>query len=258
MKVLSIQQPWATLICHGIKNIENRSWKPQEIPEKILIHASKACTARCINQMPLEWAQDVLNEVKFGNVPDFKEMPSGAIIGYVTIERIDHKTNNSIWACAGDDDPDNYYWHLKDAFVFDEPITGIKGKLRLWNYDLDESALPAAHQVELYGYFCADSDTIAVPVSNGEFKSVKENGHFEFDLDTYAQEVCEDGKCILKPFKKIIFCAEDGEKRTFELTHSEAAHQIDDNGDAVLFPSLYDKDGQPRFVATFKLGKEVK
>ena len=109
MKVLSIQQPWATLICHGIKNIENRSWKPQVIPKKILIHASKACTARCINQMPLEWAQDVLNEVKFGNVPDFKEMPSGAIIGYVTIERIDHKTNNSIWACAGDDDPDNYY-----------------------------------------------------------------------------------------------------------------------------------------------------
>jgi len=27
MKALSIKQPWASLIAHGIKNIENRTWK---------------------------------------------------------------------------------------------------------------------------------------------------------------------------------------------------------------------------------------
>ena len=27
MKALSIKQPWASLIAHGIKDIENRTWK---------------------------------------------------------------------------------------------------------------------------------------------------------------------------------------------------------------------------------------
>lgn len=31
MKAISIKQPWASLIAHGIKDIENRAWKyPQK------------------------------------------------------------------------------------------------------------------------------------------------------------------------------------------------------------------------------------
>ena len=46
MKAISIKQPWASLIAHGIKDIENRTWKcPQKyIGQKILIHASKVRT----------------------------------------------------------------------------------------------------------------------------------------------------------------------------------------------------------------------
>lgn len=40
MKTLSIQQPWASMICAGIKDVENRTWKPAEVPGRILIHAS--------------------------------------------------------------------------------------------------------------------------------------------------------------------------------------------------------------------------
>ena len=44
MKVISIKQPWASLIAHGIKDIENRTWKcPQKyIGQRVLIHASMA------------------------------------------------------------------------------------------------------------------------------------------------------------------------------------------------------------------------
>lgn len=43
MKAISIKQPWASLIAHGIKDIENRTWKcPQKyIGQRVLIHASK-------------------------------------------------------------------------------------------------------------------------------------------------------------------------------------------------------------------------
>lgn len=42
MKVISIKQPWAYLICTGIKDIENRTWKlPEKIKgQRVLIHAS--------------------------------------------------------------------------------------------------------------------------------------------------------------------------------------------------------------------------
>ena len=43
MKAISIKQPWASLIAHGIKDIENRTWScPQKyIGQRVLIHVSK-------------------------------------------------------------------------------------------------------------------------------------------------------------------------------------------------------------------------
>lgn len=54
MKAISIKQPWASLIAHGIKDIENRTWKcPQKyIGKMVLIHASsgKGARTRSYNQ----------------------------------------------------------------------------------------------------------------------------------------------------------------------------------------------------------------
>jgi|GEM_PF-3784742 len=41
-KAISIKQPWAYLICTGIKDIENRTWKCPEkyIGQRVYVHAS--------------------------------------------------------------------------------------------------------------------------------------------------------------------------------------------------------------------------
>lgn len=43
MKAISVKQPWAYLLCAGIKDIENRTWKlPEKYKgERVLIHASR-------------------------------------------------------------------------------------------------------------------------------------------------------------------------------------------------------------------------
>ena len=41
MKVLSIRQPWAWLICHGHKPIENRTWATK-FRGQFLVHAGKS------------------------------------------------------------------------------------------------------------------------------------------------------------------------------------------------------------------------
>ena len=42
MKAISVKQPWAYLICSGVKDIENRTWPcPKKyIGKRVLIHAS--------------------------------------------------------------------------------------------------------------------------------------------------------------------------------------------------------------------------
>ena len=52
MKALSIRQPWATLILHGQKDIENRSWATRQRGQ-VLIHASKGMTRD-------EWEESII------------------------------------------------------------------------------------------------------------------------------------------------------------------------------------------------------
>lgn len=145
MKTLSIQQPWASLICAGIKDVENRTWKPSTVPGRILIHASsKKVTKNFLNSVPLDQMIEIKNEVLFGNIDQLEKLPTSAIIGYVTVKSFQDITD-SVWDCG----EGIIKWVLEDAYLFDEPIMDVKGKLNLFDYPLDENNLPAAHKVEL-------------------------------------------------------------------------------------------------------------
>ena len=116
MKTISVQQPWASLICAGIKDVENRTWKPKENPGRILIHASKKASKIILDKIPVEWASSILNNQTFGNLPYFEDMPSNAIIGYVDLVDIKEETD-SLWD-AGEG---QLKWVLDNAYLFDEP-----------------------------------------------------------------------------------------------------------------------------------------
>ncbi len=144
MKVLSVKQPWAYLICSGIKNIENRTWKlPEKYKgERVLIHAgldnllSKVRYGETIPFMTDEQISTVLSMGKstevFGSL-----LPVGAIIGSVEIVRsqVDH---HSIWAEYNRGWPSDpkviYHWVLANPILFEKPILNVKGKLGFWDY----------------------------------------------------------------------------------------------------------------------------
>ena len=98
MKTLSVRQPYASLLCAGIKDIENRSWKPAKLPCRILIHASSA-------QMPKSWSKKtrpwIVNQfaawADMGWIPSIDEMPTSAIIGYVDVVGVTTESD-SVWA----------------------------------------------------------------------------------------------------------------------------------------------------------------
>lgn len=77
---LSIRQPWAWLILHGGKDVENRRWKTN-FRGPVLIHAAKGMTRR-------EY-EDARDFSRLANrrvvLPDFGVLERGGIVGCVQI-----------------------------------------------------------------------------------------------------------------------------------------------------------------------------
>lgn len=128
MKTLSVRQPWAYLICSGLKDVENRSWKTST-RGKVLIHAPKKHELgySCLNGKQEAFClENNLDPIRFE-----KAYHLSAIIG--SVEIVDCVQNyESIWA-----EPGQLHWILKNPVLFDKPILNVPGKLGLWNYEGD-------------------------------------------------------------------------------------------------------------------------
>lgn len=127
MKVLTIRQPWATLIIAGLKRYEFRSWNTKYRGE-ILIHAGKTIDKEAVQRLE-----------KY--LPD--ELPLGKILGKVkvidcvkcdeTLKEKCLKENKDVYAKSSF--VERFAIELSDVEVFEKQIE-IKGQLGLWNYDL--------------------------------------------------------------------------------------------------------------------------
>ena len=130
MKVLSLQEPFATLIKEKIKFIETRSWKTNYRGE-LYIHAS---SSNMMNKY-----KDRLELMKL--IKDL-DMNYGKIICkcklvdcvYMTQEFIEKIKENEQEYICGEYSVGRYAWILEDIKTLDNPIT-VKGHLGIWNYD---------------------------------------------------------------------------------------------------------------------------
>lgn len=233
MKTLSVQQPWASLIVKGIKDIENRIWKTP-YRGKILIHASSAKVSKdWVYEQPLEYFTAIFNEQRFGNMPfDLKELPTSAIIGYVEIESIIE--SGQLLDSAWDAGSGCYRWKLVNAYEFDEPITGVKGKLNLYDYpEISEDNLPPAHIVDL-NTPVLDGETWYLPVAPEIYDDIMEgNGPTHtVQSDIYASYYRDlfDEKGNLKKITRLVI--EDGESIIgFEVKGMEVLSLANENGE---------------------------
>lgn len=130
MKVLSITEPYATLIANGVKKIETRSWKTN-YRGKIYIHASSTKIHR-----------NTLNNSELMSLVDLNCLNYGFIICSCTLKdcvSIDDDFINSVKKnknefVSGFYSNGRYAWILDDIKVLDKPIKA-KGHLGIWNYE---------------------------------------------------------------------------------------------------------------------------
>lgn len=126
MKVLTLKQPWATLVAEGIKKYEFRSWKTK-YRGKLLIHAGAGVDKKELKRF------EKLN----------LDYPSKRILAEVELEdclKIDEELNNKIIAenniAYGSKKREGYAWKLTNIkkVKYDK---AVNGKLGLWNLDIE-------------------------------------------------------------------------------------------------------------------------
>ena len=137
-RCLTVKNPWAFLIVHGIKDVENRNWKTN-FRGNVFIHVSVKSVE------PFE----VLTKEQFEAIDQYT-MPmidsyfeTSRIIG--SVEIVDCVLDvKSIWTSIKKsiyDEDDvfgesvelgGYKWILRNPVLFEEPILNVKGRLNLW------------------------------------------------------------------------------------------------------------------------------
>lgn len=127
MKVITLKQPWATLVAEGIKKYEFRTWKTN-YRGKVLIHAGAGIEKKEL---------DKFKELDL-------EYPSKRILAEAEIEEcleLDDKLNNKIIRennlAYGSKRRTGYAWKLKNIKKINVDKE-INGQLGLWNIDLKD------------------------------------------------------------------------------------------------------------------------
>lgn len=118
---LSIRQPWAFLIVHGYKPVENRRWMSQ-FRGPFLIHAGLR-----LDREGLDWLE--AEGMIPATMPEPSELPKGGIVGGAVLWSVSapYRGVTSPWR-----NPQQYAFNLRDPYALGE-IVRCRGRLRFFN-----------------------------------------------------------------------------------------------------------------------------
>lgn len=130
MKVLSLTEPFATLIKNGVKTIETRSWKTN-YRGKLYIHASSTKIPKDYRSNKDLMSLVDVNELNYGNIICCCDLVDCIEMDNAFIDEI--KKNKNEYIC-GLYSKGRYAWILKNIETLDIPIKA-KGHLGIWNLE---------------------------------------------------------------------------------------------------------------------------
>jgi len=113
---LSVQQPWAWLIVHGWKDVENRVWATG-FRGRFLVHAGIN-----VDHDAYAWLAH-----RFPDIPIPRVLPSRGIVGAATLTDC-VRTTSSPWHAIG-----QHGFLLEDAVAY--PTVPVRGHLRFFSVD---------------------------------------------------------------------------------------------------------------------------
>ena len=131
MKVITVKQPFASLIAEGIKEYEFRTWKTKYRGE-ILIHAGKGIDKKAMKKFEkynLDYPSGCI--IAKANLVDCVE------INDETRQILDQKDSLVYSSIIKHTEWEGYGFKMEDVKKISSPIQ-INGKLSLWEFDYHE------------------------------------------------------------------------------------------------------------------------
>ena len=122
VRTLTIRQPWASLILHGVKRFETRSWKTP-YRGAFEVHAGTRRDPLAGHAGLPSWVAG--------------ELPRGCVLGTVDLVEVHRCADlrdavSHVERLVGDWDTENgYAWELRNPVLFDVPVPA-KGQLGWW------------------------------------------------------------------------------------------------------------------------------
>jgi hypothetical protein len=143
VKVISIWQPWASLIIHGHKLIETRGWPAPTslIGQRIGIAATARLTSK---QRVVSGSLSFRNHYIETGLLSLEELPLGCLLGTVRLHSCHLIDKNELSKLTDKEQTFGWYeigryaWHLVEPRVLAKP-TPVKGAQRLWEYSYEEA-----------------------------------------------------------------------------------------------------------------------
>ena len=125
MKVLTIREPWVSLIINGYKKYEFRSWKTN-YRGKILIHTSQKIEKEMLSRF-----KDYKLNCVSGSIIGEAELTDCILVDEEFNQNL-RKIDNVVYGKSNH--VEKYAWKLENIKKYDKPIP-MKGKLGLWNIE---------------------------------------------------------------------------------------------------------------------------
>lgn len=149
MKAITIWQPWASLLAHGMKQYETRSWATK-YRGPIAIHAAKRPVRQTIDALVADrgggWTTLDYFESLFMRPGELDHLPTGAVVGTALLTRCNLITEDFVAKLTpmeralGDFTLGRYAWEFHGRVPLDSPIPA-KGMQGLWELNLKEEML---------------------------------------------------------------------------------------------------------------------
>ncbi|MBD5357432.1 MAG: ASCH domain-containing protein [Bacteroides sp.] len=238
MKAFSIQQPWGSLICAGIKDVENRKWALKSTPLTVLIHVGAKRHKIDEDTMPLVWANPIEDAQTMGLIGRIKDMPTSAIIGVATIDRCEEE-NFSIWAQDGPGA--EYKWVMRDVKLFKEPIQNVKGKLGIFDIpEITSDNLPECMEIPSMQ---REGKHLTIPVARDLFNLIQDGecDILNFNLNNINLPIFATKTLNPKPTESVTLVC-DGEQIDANVVRYAIVPVLNDNNDVITYTDAFDRD----------------
>jgi hypothetical protein len=151
MRALTLHEPWASLMAHGRKRVETRSWRwPHALPAVVAIHAAKRWTPDMARLCSSEPFRATLKELGIYDQAYRREFPLGCIVGVGKLAAVQPSHNfvrgagygshNGLVVVPeaefqfGDLSPGRYGWIFERVVRLATPVP-VKGNRMVWTWE---------------------------------------------------------------------------------------------------------------------------